>query len=400
MAAGYTVLVPTYNRPPFLERLFRYFLHARLDAPILIADGSQGEALAKNKALVAKYRDEGLDIGHFIPPPDPQLVGVGSCRFGYAPRLNLALREVTTPYVDLVCDDCFVSPEFLNAAARLLDGDSSISTVVGQMWTMTLDRERESTSLYGSIQEFNLAGTGGLKAGNTAVERLIANIDSAAMNSLWAMHRRDNLALVFGVAQSAIDALIGNAKDDDLPGPAEEWALDFLHGTMVNMVAMISGGVRYVPHLMLGHQYHADNWGLQLSRGPRLDDAVMRRYWTLISAPYISGAAALAVKADGIAAEEAGVVVQAFLCKDMARRMSHAANLKVQSLGTQPVAKMNESLLRRILRKIPGLRMVAIFVGRAPSLYRKKIQRGRDRKLSDVPEIRLLRNFIETAGAR
>ena len=398
MATDYTVVVPTYNRAPFLERLFRYFVRAGLQAPLLVADGSEDEGLRANTALIEKYRREGLQIEHYIPPRDPKLVAVGSCRFGYAPRLNLALRGVKTPFVDLLCDDCFASPEFLESAALLLRTDNTASTVVGQMWTITLDLARQSTSLYGPVQQFSLAETGGIHKGKTALQRLIATAGSGAMNSLWAMHRRDNLIRVFGAAQEAIDVLIENRQEADPPGAAEEWALDFLHGTIVNIVSLIDGAVRHVPHLMLGHQYHADNWGLQLSRGPRLNEAIMRRYWALISAPYIESAVKMIIEKEDVSPDDARIAVHAFFWKDMARRLNHTANLRIQSLAGEPDAAQ-ASAPRRHLRRIPGLRAAGRSVLGLPALYRDAKRRRYDRDLSQTAELRFLRAFIESSGA-
>jgi hypothetical protein len=394
-AASYTVVVPTFNRPQFLDRLLRYFARTRLMAPILIADGSRNDALRANQALIAQAQKEGMSVGHYIPPADPDIVSAGTCRFGYIPRLDLAMSQITTPFVHLLCDDCFASPEFFAAAAGILESDRSTSTVIGQMWTLTLDRTRTTTSTYGSIKELHLAASGGTRPGKSGLARLIGNNAGVGpMNVLWAMHRREHLVLFLRAGSAATRAVVENARYFDTPDAAEEWALDYWHGSMINVFALVNGNVRHVPHLMLGHQHHADNWGLQLSRGPRLNEAIMRPYWAMMSRPYLDAAAGLLAEMDGLSLDDARSAVQYGMWRDMARRIGYIADLRLREINVDDGA-VPERVGRTWLKQIPGARMTVRAVLAQFSKYQAAMRLRKERPLMDAPEIRLLCEFIE-----
>jgi hypothetical protein len=392
--ADYTVLVPTYNRPQFLERLLRYFIHVRVQAPVLVADGSGDDGRKENDSVIARHRGAGLDVHHFVPGADPMLVSAGDCKFGYMPRLDLAMAEITTPFVHLLCDDCFASPEFFAAAAQVLRTDPQVSTVIGQLWTLTLDPTRQYTATYGKVQEMRLAGSGGTRVGKSALDRLIANANAPTMNILWAMHRRDHLAAFFKAGRAATRAVAENAEHLGLPTQAEEWALDYWHGIMINVFAMIRGNVQHVPHLMLGHQYHADNWGLQLSRGPRLNEAIMRPYWGLMAEPYVDATSSLLAASEGVSKEAARSAVLYGMWHDMARRISHIADLRLRELPKSEI-RLKSKDRHSGLKRIPGARVAAHAVLAQFQKYRRTKKLREDRALMEAPEMRTLREFIE-----
>jgi glycosyltransferase domain-containing protein len=103
----FSLVVPTYNRPFFLQRLLRYYADLVFPHPIVVADSSFGPALEQNRKLLESVRNV-LSISHqvylhTINPYD---------------KLAAALGSLESPYAGVCADDDFLVPEGI---AKCLD---------------------------------------------------------------------------------------------------------------------------------------------------------------------------------------------------------------------------------------------------------------------------------------
>ncbi len=383
-----TILIPTKNRHAFLVRLLRYLdriFYLRQEQPrIFIADGSSDDVFALN---AGEIEQSALSITHWQPPKDINTSKAGNCRFFYIPRMALAIDEIKTPYVQLLCDDSFVGAEFLDRAIWILGADPGISTVVGQTWVLSLDEDRDTTRQYGSITGMHLAEMTPPKYAATALERVMLNPDFGALNnSIWSMWRREVLSGYLKAGFAATQTLFTGIPGY-MPGLEEEWTLDFIHGMMAPVFQLIAGNVAYVPKMMFGHQVHGNNLGLHLFRGPKFQEAAARPYFGLIVGSYLSSAAALLI-GSGAGAEAARIAVAQGLWSHMARRLpGWIEERRTRVLPPEPVSGGK----RAWVGAIPGLRPAAKAISIWHAAGVKKIESS----LMEGQDIVLLRRFLE-----
>lgn len=394
MGKNTVVVVPTYNRPRFLRRLLKYCHLEKLTSPILVADGSSHDNRIENASVIAEFTARGMDVVHFVPPEGSIPVSSGTCQFGYGPRLDLALRDRTEPFIHMVCDDCLVSRQFVEEAASILERDDQTSVVVGPIWTYLLDAERKTTALYGALQSLNVSNVGGTRPGRTATERLALNAQDYMLNTSWATHRRENLIPYLRTATEACRQLLDIDERAGPPGQAEEFGLNFLFGYVLNLFSLVQGNVRPCPYLMLAHQYHAENWGLYLGQGPQLSEVMAGPYWSAMLTPYLDFVATSLVQKDGLTPEASRSVVLAALGLDISRKLEHASRTSLNKQAPS-VTSGSSAGWRQSAKRLPGLTTVVRQVRRVAQLRRVANERSHVQRLAQASDIVFLRHFIE-----
>ena len=128
----YSFVVPTRNRPAYLERLLRYYVGQELAAPMIVADSSTTpEVVAACRDLCTRARAEGLVIDHQVHDP----------RGSFHGKLVDALGTVTTPYAGFVADDDFIVPAGARACAEHLHAHPGCALAQGRALAFTLGME-------------------------------------------------------------------------------------------------------------------------------------------------------------------------------------------------------------------------------------------------------------------
>jgi len=109
-----TIYVPTYNRPEFLSRTLRFLQQGPVRLPIIVGDGSDASAAAKNETLC---RSLGANIEYFHLP---SVSGFAGATRSYLQRYLAALQRVKTPFVASCADDDLLLPETVVKCAAFL----------------------------------------------------------------------------------------------------------------------------------------------------------------------------------------------------------------------------------------------------------------------------------------
>jgi glycosyltransferase domain-containing protein len=176
----YTVLIPTRNRPDRLKRLLTYLSDKKETSKIIIADGSDPEALSINQQTISELKIGTLQ--HLIPATQEQ-----SQIFA---RIRTALSHVDTPLIAMIADDDFVLPDALREGSRFLAANPDFLAVTGQGVGCTLDGTGKiiETSVY---QQTDCRG-------NSAVERLRA-YGSIGTSVFYQLRRTSYLHALFDV---------------------------------------------------------------------------------------------------------------------------------------------------------------------------------------------------------
>lgn len=114
-----TILIPTFNRPSFLQFHLEYHKNFKSRYQLIIADGSiDKEILIKNYDIINNYKKY-LNIHYFAD------------KCYYYERVNKALKFVRTKYCILHADDDLYSFDFLKEGLDILEKNKKITSVFG-----------------------------------------------------------------------------------------------------------------------------------------------------------------------------------------------------------------------------------------------------------------------------
>lgn len=123
-----TILIPTMNRPDYLQRALAYYREAGFDGCILIGDSSEGEAADRVRALAEHFCRGGYRIRLLHFPRSVPLGGVW----------RVMVAAVDTKYVTFAGDDDLQIPGSLRAGLAFLESEPSYAgakCVMVEVWT-------------------------------------------------------------------------------------------------------------------------------------------------------------------------------------------------------------------------------------------------------------------------
>ena len=118
--SGFTLVIPTFNRPAYLKRVLSYYLDLKSDCKILVADASSDENKDKNEKIIRTFAKSNIVYLNSYKPDIP-------------PRNKVfdALSHVTDKYALLCADDDFISPHAIEECANFLGANSDYSSAHG-----------------------------------------------------------------------------------------------------------------------------------------------------------------------------------------------------------------------------------------------------------------------------
>lgn len=112
-----TIIIPTRNRPLFLNRLLNFFACMKLDSPIIIADSSDDAVRPQMEAAIEQQPE--LHIQHMASD------------LPITEKCIRAFESVTTPYCVMCADDDFVMPDSVHQCVEFLDANPDYSCAAG-----------------------------------------------------------------------------------------------------------------------------------------------------------------------------------------------------------------------------------------------------------------------------
>jgi glycosyltransferase domain-containing protein len=126
-----TIIIPTHNRPAFLNRLLTYFIQVECPLPILVVDSSAAN-LREDCDLAVSAAKSHLDIKY------------RHVDFRFEQKCLAAFDDVTTQYIVLCADDDFVNPFALEPCISFLKDNPDYAAVRGAQFIQTTDGKRRT----------------------------------------------------------------------------------------------------------------------------------------------------------------------------------------------------------------------------------------------------------------
>src|SRR5262249_43415027 len=106
-ASGYTMVIPTHNRPTLLRRFLTYLDALSVQFPIVILDSSAPDAMAENRVSATAV---GLRVVHRAFDND----------ITHSVKIVTGMAEIDTPFFSFCADDDVVCPAAIDDAVEFL----------------------------------------------------------------------------------------------------------------------------------------------------------------------------------------------------------------------------------------------------------------------------------------
>jgi glycosyltransferase domain-containing protein len=234
-----TVLVPTHNRPAFLNRLLNYLATTSLQSPILIIDSSDPERLELNRQVIRQVGNS-LRIVHRIDTAGL----IKKCRF--------AMSEVKTAYSIFCADDDFLFADSAYDCVDFLNRNVDYSAAMGSwVWFNSAKNNSCHQSKCRSLEQID------------PLDRF-QSLATRWFSTFYAVHRTEDLRNAWNVAD--------DSSDYDQARVYPE--------LMLGQLGMLAGKLKILPCLHMIFQLHDDNEHrrLPLIQNPATQQALYKRF--------------------------------------------------------------------------------------------------------------------------
>lgn len=116
-----TILIPTYNRPKYLERVLTYFNNFKYFKPyIFVLDSSFENNKIVNEAIIKSFNNGKVKYYHF------------DSSINFFTKLNFGIEKIVTDYVALCADDDFLTEEGVMESVKILEKNKELYSVKGK----------------------------------------------------------------------------------------------------------------------------------------------------------------------------------------------------------------------------------------------------------------------------
>jgi glycosyltransferase involved in cell wall biosynthesis len=135
-----SIVLPTFNRPSFLEQSLYYISNSTYPnyEVIVVDDGSTGHFKSLNESIIDVYQSMGMKIRFIQLKENSGTVSL--------PR-NIGISYISGRVISPVDDDCFCRPEKFSLLMAALSADKSAVMAFG-------DRETATKSASGKLENF------------------------------------------------------------------------------------------------------------------------------------------------------------------------------------------------------------------------------------------------------
>jgi len=238
-----TILIPTRDRPNFLQFHLEYHKNNRSNYQLIIADGSfDNEVLIKNNNIINNYKKY-LNIRYFLD------------KNYYFERVKKALKFVKTEYCLLTADDDLYSFDFLRKGLDILEKNSKITSVYGQISSVFLNNLNSKFYYQNSfLYNYRLSK---LSLNSSDLDKRILDITKSYLSSTFFLQRKEHLMKKIEAIELIRKRNFGKQKLDI----SKEFKIIFLYEMISSMYTVCFGRSIFIKKYMLCRLYHTKNGG-------------------------------------------------------------------------------------------------------------------------------------------
>jgi glycosyltransferase domain-containing protein len=315
MSDAFSLIIPTFNRPEFLQRLLNYYCDLRPTYKIVVADSSSGAPLEANRKLIASAQQV-VALTHSVYPPETT---------PYA-KLTDTIEAIPSAFVAICADDDFIVPDAITRCVEFLKQHSDYSIAHGNSVSVRVTAE-------GEIHEACTYPQRSIES-ESAGDRLEDHLGTYTA-TYYSVHRRDQL--------------IANMHD------ADKYTVDYRFGELLpSCLSVIQGKAKSLDVLYMIRQadFSPPKYGEKMKPW---EDLITSEEFPERYAKFRDCLAGELVKTSTLSPEGAGAVVdRAFLAYVEAnvRRQNPSVRRARQVIRSLPFARRAASLGREVLAAI------------------------------------------------
>lgn len=204
-----TLVIPTYNRPDYLERLLTFFSKLNFSSKIIISDSSKDFNKNLNNSTIKKF--DNLEI---------ELLSFSNETYFYE-KLKNSLDKVQTKYVVFCADDDFLIPNSISMCLNFFENNQGYSIVHGTYYTFRLNQHHlEWIKTYKTTSLID----------NDQLNRIDFHLRNYETSTLYGIHKTNDLKYIFDqtlqytedlrfgeLFSSLLTIMIGRMKFLDVP---------------------------------------------------------------------------------------------------------------------------------------------------------------------------------------
>ena len=240
-----TIIMPTLNRPNFLQFHLEYHKKNSSKYKLIIADGSfDKKVLIKNNNIINNYKKY-LNIHYFLD------------KSYYFERVKKALKFVKTKYCLLTADDDLYSFDFLRQGLDILEKNNKITSVYGQISSIFLNKL--NSKFYYQNQFLYNYRLSKLSLNSPDLDKRILDISKSYLSSTCFLQRKEDLMKKIEVMELIRKKNFGKQELDIY----KQLKLGFLYEMICSIYTVCFGRSIFIKKYMLCRLYHTKNAGGQ-----------------------------------------------------------------------------------------------------------------------------------------
>ncbi len=189
------LIIPTFNRPYYLQRILGYYSKYGSDFNIIVADSSSSENKKLNKEIISSFKN--LKILYLTDYP-------GTVEFYY--KFADAVNHAQSKYCVFCADDDFIVPSSIKECINFMEKNPDYSVVQGLYCSHWLRKKRNGKIEFGWVpaQYHSKSITF-----DSPSERLKFHLANYNVTTAYGVHRTDTLRFIFkeGIESTSYDRL-------------------------------------------------------------------------------------------------------------------------------------------------------------------------------------------------
>jgi glycosyltransferase domain-containing protein len=229
----FSVVIPTFEGTPFLQRALDYFRDLAFKGRIVLADNSSGDHRKFVAACSGDYPDLRLEI---FPFPE---------EIRFLDKITATLEKIDSQFVLLHAHDDFMVPQGVEQCVDFLAGNPAYSVARGRIAMFALARNANASD--GQVAVSLVPHPMRSYEQADPVERMLAHIERYA-STFYSVHRRDSLLESFRLTARATQNVI-------------------FFQYLSSCIAALQGKIWCSDQLFYVRQGHEDSWSGRLKKG-------------------------------------------------------------------------------------------------------------------------------------
>jgi glycosyltransferase domain-containing protein len=240
-----TILIPTFNRPDFLNLNLEYYKSIHSKYPIFIADGTEKKKFLNKNQRVINFYKKFLNLHYYRD------------NSFYFERIYKALKFIKTKYCIIQADDDFISLDFLKKGLDILEKNKNINAVNGLFHSIVLNKS--NNKFYYNKNYYDNYKISNLLLNSNNLDQRIYEINKFKFCSVFLLQKTTDLIKKFQIIEQIRKKSFIKKKLDT----HTVFILGYLYDMICRIYTVGLGKTIFIKEVMCCRMYHDKNLSLK-----------------------------------------------------------------------------------------------------------------------------------------